>query len=130
MRPEAIAPLQAAFQAFTVSVHEAARSVVIYRPDYVRRSTGGHVGVISAGTSDIPVAEEAALIAQEMGCHVTCIYDVGVRDTLVHRETSAPLPVFEETGQCMGISLLVQRNGDHRRIVQHQTWRLETCNLL
>jgi len=78
VRPEAIAPLQAAFQAYTVSVHEAARSVVIYRPDYVPRSTGGHVGVISAGTSDIPVAEEAALIAQEMGCHVTCIYDVGV----------------------------------------------------
>src|SRR5947209_13647578 len=78
VRPEAIAPLQAAFQAYTVSVREASRSVVIYRPDYVPRSTGGHVGVISAGTSDIPVAEEAALIAQEMGCHVTCIYDVGV----------------------------------------------------
>jgi NCAIR mutase (PurE)-related protein len=36
------------------------------------------VGIISAGTSDIPVAEEAAIIAEEMGCQVTCIYDVGV----------------------------------------------------
>ncbi len=44
----------------------------------MRRSTGGLVGVISAGTSDIPVAEEAALIAEEIGCHVTRIYDVGV----------------------------------------------------
>jgi NCAIR mutase (PurE)-related protein len=78
VRPEAIAPLQEAFQAYTVSVREAARAVVIYRPDYVRRRTGGFVGVISAGTSDIPVAEEAALIAEEMGCQVTCIYDVGV----------------------------------------------------
>ena len=52
--------------------------VSIYRPDYVHRSTGGQVGVISAGTSDIPVAEEAALMAEEMGCEVTCIYDVGV----------------------------------------------------
>ena len=52
--------------------------MVIYSPDYVHRSTGGQVGVISAGTSDIPVAEEAALIAEEMGCQVTCIYDVGV----------------------------------------------------
>ena len=34
--------------------------------------------MISAGTSDIPVAEEAALMAEEMGCEVTCIYDVGV----------------------------------------------------
>ncbi len=78
VRPEAIAPLQEAFQAYTVSVREAARAVVIYRPDYVRRRTGGFVGVISAGTSDIPVAAEAALIAEEMGCQVTCIYDVGV----------------------------------------------------
>ncbi len=76
--PEAIISLQAAFQNDTVHVREAARSVVIYRPGYVRRTTGGHVGIISAGTSDIPVAEEAALIAEEMGCRVTCIYDVGV----------------------------------------------------
>jgi pyridinium-3,5-biscarboxylic acid mononucleotide synthase len=78
VRPEAIAPLREAFQAYTVSVREAARAVVIYRPDYVQRRTGGLVGIISAGTSDIPVAEEAAIIAEEMGCQVTCIYDVGV----------------------------------------------------
>ncbi|MEO8955723.1 MAG: nickel pincer cofactor biosynthesis protein LarB, partial [Ktedonobacteraceae bacterium] len=78
VQPEAIVSLRAAFQAYTVYVREAARAMVIYKPDYVRRSTGGHVGIISAGTSDIPVAEEAALIAEEMGCRVTCIYDVGV----------------------------------------------------
>ncbi|GAC1378501.1 MAG: nickel pincer cofactor biosynthesis protein LarB [Ktedonobacteraceae bacterium] len=78
VRPEAIAPLQIAFQAYTVTVHEAARAVVIYKPDYIRPRTGGLIGVISAGTSDIPVAEEAALLAEEMGCQVTCIYDVGV----------------------------------------------------
>jgi NCAIR mutase (PurE)-related protein len=76
--PEAISSLQAAFQDYTVRVREAARAMVIYRSDHVRRATGGHVGIISAGTSDIPVAEEAALIAEEMGCRVTCIYDVGV----------------------------------------------------
>ncbi len=78
VHPEAIGSLQMAFQEYTVRVHEAARAVVIYRPDFVRPHSGGHVGVISAGTSDIPVAEEAALTAEEMGCHVTCIYDVGV----------------------------------------------------
>ncbi len=76
--PEAIAALQAAFQSYTVIVREAARAVVIYKPGYVHNHTGGKVGVISAGTSDVPVAEEAALIAEEMGCEVTCIYDVGV----------------------------------------------------
>jgi pyridinium-3,5-biscarboxylic acid mononucleotide synthase len=78
VQPEAVAALREAFKTFNVRVRENARAVVIYEPGYVHRSTGGHVGVISAGTSDIPVAEEAALIAEEMGCEVTCIYDVGV----------------------------------------------------
>jgi NCAIR mutase (PurE)-related protein len=78
IRPDALEQVNAAFQEYTVSIREAARAMVIYSPEFVRKSTGGHVGVISAGTSDIPVAEEAAVIAEEMGCRVTCIYDVGV----------------------------------------------------
>ena len=78
VQPEAVAALREAFKTSSVRVRENARAVVIYESGYVHRSTGGHVGVISAGTSDIPVAEEAALIAEEMGCEVTCIYDVGV----------------------------------------------------
>lgn len=73
-----IAPVRETFHAYTVRMRDAAHAMVIYSPEYVRRSTGGHIGVISAGTSDIPMAEEAALIAEEMGCRVTCIYDVGV----------------------------------------------------
>ena len=78
MPSHAISPVREAFQAYTVRMYEATRAMVIYSPEYVKRSTGGRVGVISAGTSDIPVAEEAAVIAEEMGCRVTCIYDVGV----------------------------------------------------
>ncbi len=55
-----------------------ARAVVLRRPDSVRPQTGGRVGVITAGTSDIPVAEEAALLCREMGCEVHTVYDVGV----------------------------------------------------
>jgi NCAIR mutase (PurE)-related protein len=78
LRPDSIAVVQQAFHEYSVSTREAARAMVIYAPGYERKNTGGRVGVISAGTSDIPVAEEAALIAEEMGCRVTCIYDVGV----------------------------------------------------
>ena len=78
VQPETIVILCEAFAGYRVQVREAARAITIYRPDYEPRSTGGQVAVISAGTSDIPVAEEAALIASEMGCQVTCIYDVGV----------------------------------------------------
>ena len=74
----AVEILRNEFSSYRVRVYDAARAVVISKPDYVLRKTGGQVGVISAGTSDIPVAQEAALIAEEMGCEVTCIYDVGV----------------------------------------------------
>ena len=45
-----------------------------------RREGEGWEGaaVISAGSSDVPVAEEAALTAEYMGCRVRRLYDVGV----------------------------------------------------
>jgi NCAIR mutase (PurE)-related protein len=43
----------------------------------------GRVGVITAGTSDVPWAEEAALLCREMGCKVYTVYDVGVAG--IHR---------------------------------------------
>ncbi len=59
---------------------QRARVAVIGAP---AEKTGGRVGIISAGTADIPVAEEAKEIALEMGCTVTAIYDVGVAG--IHR---------------------------------------------
>src|SRR6266536_1999608 len=56
----------------------ASRMVAIKRPDYAAPVTGGQVGVITAGTSDLPVAEEAAVVAAEMGCRVRVAHDVGV----------------------------------------------------
>jgi len=47
----------------------------------VRRQENPHykgVTVITAGSSDVPVAEEAAVTAEYMGCDVTRLYDVGV----------------------------------------------------
>lgn len=78
MRPESIGVVREAFHDYTIRMQEAAHAMVIYAPSYVRPATDGHVGVISAGTSDVPIAEEAALIAAEMGCTITSIYDVGV----------------------------------------------------
>jgi pyridinium-3,5-biscarboxylic acid mononucleotide synthase len=40
--------------------------------------TSGRVTVLCAGTSDLPVAEEAAISAETFGVHVTRLYDVGV----------------------------------------------------
>jgi NCAIR mutase (PurE)-related protein len=61
--------------------HAAARAVVL-RQD--RKKYGkGKIIVVTAGTSDVPVAEEAALTAEVMGNDVECIYDVGVAG--IHR---------------------------------------------
>jgi NCAIR mutase (PurE)-related protein len=46
-------------------------------------SYGGYVAVVCAGTSDLPVAEEAAVTLQAMGCDVRRITDVGVAG--IHR---------------------------------------------
>jgi NCAIR mutase (PurE)-related protein len=47
------------------------------------RMRAGTVAVVTAGTSDIPVAEEAALTAEAMGATVRRVYDVGVAG--IHR---------------------------------------------
>lgn len=59
------------------------RSCLVTSVSSERRTTGGRVAVISAGTSDIPVAAEAALIAAETGCSVETSWDVGVAG--IHR---------------------------------------------
>ena len=47
------------------------------------RPAAGHVLVVTGGTADLPVAEEAAVCAQVMGNRVTRLFDVGVAG--VHR---------------------------------------------
>jgi hypothetical protein len=60
--------------------HPMARIVVI-NPRQIERV--GNVAVVTAGTSDIPVAEEAAITAETLGNRVNRIYDAGVAG--IHR---------------------------------------------
>jgi hypothetical protein len=60
---------------------EAARAAVLRlagHPGSRPPPSGGRVGVLTAGTSDIPAAEEAALLAREMGCQTHLVCDLGV----------------------------------------------------
>jgi pyridinium-3,5-biscarboxylic acid mononucleotide synthase len=61
--------------------HEAARCLTIERKPLPKRS--GFIAVVCAGTSDLPVAEEAAVTAEIMGNTVERVNDVGVAG--VHR---------------------------------------------
>jgi NCAIR mutase (PurE)-related protein len=56
--------------------HQAARCVTVEKSPLSKRP--GSVAVLCAGTSDLPVAEEAAVTADIMGNQVERIYDVGV----------------------------------------------------
>jgi len=56
-----------------------AQAAVLTRPSReAPRPGGGLVAVVAAGTSDLPVAEEAVLTARLMGSTVETVYDVGV----------------------------------------------------
>jgi pyridinium-3,5-biscarboxylic acid mononucleotide synthase len=61
--------------------HALSRVIRIRRDKTIRGK--GRIAVVSAGTSDIPVAEEAQLTAETMGNEVDCIYDIGVAG--IHR---------------------------------------------
>jgi NCAIR mutase (PurE)-related protein len=64
-----------------VEYRELARAIVLLRD---RRKYGkGRIAVVSAGTSDIPIAEEALVTAEVMGNDVEHLYDVGVAG--IHR---------------------------------------------
>ena len=62
-------------------LRRAGRSVVV--GDGEPTPSGGRVGALSAGTSDLPVLEEALAVAREMGASVMSFHDVGVAG--VHR---------------------------------------------
>jgi pyridinium-3,5-biscarboxylic acid mononucleotide synthase len=56
--------------------HDLARCITIKKKETSKRP--GTIAVVCAGTSDLPVAEEAALTAETMGNEVTRVADVGV----------------------------------------------------
>jgi NCAIR mutase (PurE)-related protein len=65
-----------------VTYHSTARALTWFKKP-ILHVYEGYIAVVCAGTSDLPVAEEAAITAECMGSHVERIYDVGVAG--IHR---------------------------------------------
>jgi NCAIR mutase (PurE)-related protein len=63
--------------------HADARTLVVSRHGTSAPTTGGRVLVLAAGTADVCVAEEARLVAEELGRETRRAYDVGVAG--IHR---------------------------------------------
>jgi len=70
-------------KAFPKCRYSPRSKVLTYLIHPVRSEGKGTILVITAGTTDIPVAEEAVITAQFMGNHVETLYDVGVAG--IHR---------------------------------------------
>jgi NCAIR mutase (PurE)-related protein len=84
----------AAYPGHSIRHAPRARMLVVREPSYVL-PVGGRLGIVTAGTSDLPVAEQAQVVAEEMGCAVTLISDVGVAG--IHR-LIGPLQRLLENG--------------------------------
>jgi hypothetical protein len=68
---------------YEMDINPQAKTIIIKSVDYEFKKKGGLIGIITAGSSDIPVAEEAKVIAQAMGCQVLTSYDLGIAG--IHR---------------------------------------------
>ena len=84
--------------------HEAARLITSCSPE-ASPETLGDVAVVSAGTSDIGVAEEAAITLEFFGIGVKRIYDVGVAG--LHRL----LDKIEEISSCQTVIVVAGMDG-------------------
>jgi len=79
----------------TFSYQEDARVLAAHTSSYSPPEEHGCVGILTAGTSDIPVAEEVVLVVTHMGCRVERGYDTGVAG--LHR-LAEPLTRMIESG--------------------------------
>jgi NCAIR mutase (PurE)-related protein len=79
--------------------HESARCVTIEKEPLPKRD--GFIAVVCAGTSDLPVAEEAAVTAEIMGNRVERAHDIGVAG--LHR-TLAKLDLLQRANVIVAVA--------------------------
>lgn len=85
---------------YLVDAGRNSSAVLLYQKSPVENR--GVVGILAAGTSDIPVAEEARLVCRAMGCRTICRYDVGVAG--LHRIFPALKEMIQEDADCLVVA--------------------------
>lgn len=68
---------------YVIDVNELGKIIVVKKNSFKFPKKSGILGIITAGSSDIPVAAEAKVIGEAMGCEVFTSYDVGIAG--IHR---------------------------------------------
>ncbi|AEH06381.1 nickel pincer cofactor biosynthesis protein LarB [Methanothermococcus okinawensis] len=83
---------------YNIGINNIAKTIALTKKNYKIKSIG-KIGIITAGTSDIPVAEEAKEAAKIMGCDVLTAYDVGIAG--IHRITKPLKKMVDEDVYCI-----------------------------
>jgi pyridinium-3,5-biscarboxylic acid mononucleotide synthase len=80
---------------YYVEVGVKSTTLLVSSSEFIEKKSSPKIGILSAGTSDIGVAEEARLIAKAMGCSAVVNYDVGIAG--IHRLFPALQQMISET---------------------------------
>src|SRR5882672_2765267 len=83
LSPERGVALAKGLKGVRVDLHPRAHAAVAHDGRTPRPSNGGRVAILTAGSSDLRAAGEARLAAEELGCTVLLLSDVGVAG--IHR---------------------------------------------
>ena len=78
---------------YNVYMSSTGRIAVVKKKDFKVEFWGGRIGIVTAGTADVPIAEEVKVIVEEFGCKAFTIYDAGIAG--LHRTVEA-LKFFHE----------------------------------
>ncbi|WP_455278057.1 nickel pincer cofactor biosynthesis protein LarB [[Eubacterium] cellulosolvens] len=66
-----------------INIHQKAGMCILKMRNFHIYNTGGKIGILAAGTADVPIAEESKIISEELGCQTITAYDVGIAG--IHR---------------------------------------------
>lgn len=94
LREDQLEVLKKFEQESNVTLSASRKVAIIKRKDYETLKSGGKVGIVTAGTADVHIADEVKLIVEELGCDAITIYDVGIAG--LHRTIDATKKLLEE----------------------------------
>ncbi|MFX0093797.1 MAG: nickel pincer cofactor biosynthesis protein LarB [Candidatus Hodarchaeota archaeon] len=84
---------------FTISSYRNSRLVVLKQKNYEPPAKNAKIGILTAGTSDIPIAKEAEIVLTAMGFQTLTFYDRGVAG--LHRLFQPLAKITEEKACCL-----------------------------
>ena len=84
---------------FRLRHYAKARMVILSKANYKAPKINAQIGLLAAGTADIPVAEEARCTMELLGCKVITAYDVGI--AAMHRLFAPLEKMLKEKVACI-----------------------------